>query len=196
MEFYATLNTIAPDTPLVVLINNGSASASEIVAGALQAHGRAVLMGQRTFGKGSVQTVIPLPQEGAVKLTTALYYGPGGVSIQARGVSPDIRLVGADDVAETSPRGREADLPRALPAEAANDAASEAVVVSEADCPPLAPSSAASDTTPSTPTQSANEPLTAPSEPPQDMGLACAVAFLQAASPEHFLASVGAQPPL
>ena len=76
--------------PVVVLINSGSASASEIVAGALQDQGRAVIMGTRTFGKGSVQTVIPLSEKQAIKLTTALYFTPSGRSIQAQGVEPDI----------------------------------------------------------------------------------------------------------
>ncbi|MEQ8654182.1 MAG: S41 family peptidase [Kiloniellales bacterium] len=78
--------------PLVILINDGSASASEIVAGALKDHRRAILMGTRTFGKGSVQTIIPLPGHGAMRLTTARYYTPSGVSIQATGIEPDIEV--------------------------------------------------------------------------------------------------------
>jgi carboxyl-terminal processing protease len=79
--------------PLIVLVNGGSASASEIVAGALQDHKRATLLGSRSFGKGSVQTVIPISQFGALKLTTARYYTPAGRSIQAKGIAPDVELV-------------------------------------------------------------------------------------------------------
>lgn len=92
MEFSATSNTAAGDIPLVVLINNGSASASEIVAGALQDHGRAIIMGTRSFGKGSVQTVLPLDDRRAIKLTTSLYFTPSGRSIQAQGIEPDIEV--------------------------------------------------------------------------------------------------------
>lgn len=90
MEFSATRKTVAGDVPLVILINNGSASASEIVAGALQDHGRAIIMGTRSFGKGSVQTILPLADQRAIKLTTSLYYTPSGRSIQAQGIDPDI----------------------------------------------------------------------------------------------------------
>jgi carboxyl-terminal processing protease len=79
--------------PMVILINGGSASASEIVSGALQDHKRATLMGTRSFGKGSVQTIIPLGQNGALRLTTARYYTPSGRSIQAKGIEPDIEVL-------------------------------------------------------------------------------------------------------
>ena len=89
-EFLATKNTAIGDVPMVVLINGGSASASEIVAGALQDHHRAVIMGTVSFGKGSVQTILPLTDSRALKLTTARYYTPSGRSIQAQGIVPDV----------------------------------------------------------------------------------------------------------
>jgi len=91
-NYGASNGDLAEGLPVVVLVNGGSASASEIVSGALQDHNRAILMGRRTFGKGSVQTIIPLLREGAVRLTTALYYLPSGRTIQKVGVAPDIRL--------------------------------------------------------------------------------------------------------
>jgi carboxyl-terminal processing protease len=100
----------------VVLINGGSASASEIVAGALQDHRRAVVMGTQSFGKGSVQTILPLSEERAIKLTTALYFTPNGRSIQAQGIVPDIEVERARITAiENLPRRiSEADLNRRL----------------------------------------------------------------------------------
>ncbi len=89
-EFISDDVDLAEDKPIVVLINGGSASASEIVAGALQDHKRAIIMGTQSFGKGSVQTILPITSKTAVKLTTALYYTPEGRSIQAKGITPDI----------------------------------------------------------------------------------------------------------
>lgn len=103
--------------PIVVLINSGSASASEIVSGALQDHHRAILLGTKSFGKGSVQTIIPLPGHGAMRLTTARYYTPSGRSIQAKGIEPDIVVEQAKVEALKSngfDRMTEADLPGAL----------------------------------------------------------------------------------
>lgn len=116
MRFNATSNAAAGDIPLVVLINGGSASASEIVAGALQDQERAIIMGTDSFGKGSVQTVLPLNNDRALKLTTALYYTPKGRSIQAQGIVPDIKVeqgkVTVDP--EQAIAYREADLARHL----------------------------------------------------------------------------------
>src|SRR6266480_5472738 len=89
-RYNARSGDIAAGLPIAVLINGGSASASEIVAGALQDHHRAILLGTKSFGKGSVQTIIPLPGHGAMRLTTARYYTPSGRSIQAKGIDPDI----------------------------------------------------------------------------------------------------------
>lgn len=92
MKFEATESDVLDHAPMVILVNGGSASASEIVAGALQDHKRAIVMGTKTFGKGSVQTVLPLKNDRALKLTTALYYTPNGRSIQAEGIVPDIKV--------------------------------------------------------------------------------------------------------
>src|SRR6202041_48821 len=89
-RYNAHTGDISGGLPMVVLINSGSASASEIVAGALKDHHRAILMGTKSFGKGSVQTIIPLPGHGAMRLTTARYYTPSGRSIQAKGIDPDV----------------------------------------------------------------------------------------------------------
>jgi carboxyl-terminal processing protease len=109
-DVLAKLNPAVKTVPLVVLVNNGTASASEIVAGALQDHKRAMVMGIQTFGKGSVQTILPLSENTAIKLTTARYYTPNGRSIQAKGISPDKQV---DDGTQRFLL-READLERHL----------------------------------------------------------------------------------
>ena len=91
-RMFAKKGDIIDGKPLIVLINSGSASASEIVAGALKDHARAIIVGTRSFGKGSVQSIIPLAGNGAMRLTTARYYTPSGVSIQAKGIEPDIKV--------------------------------------------------------------------------------------------------------
>ena len=121
LKFNAKPTDILDGAPLVVLVNGGSASASEIVAGALQDHQRAIIMGQKTFGKGSVQTILPMDNGSALKLTTAKYYTPSGVSIQATGISPDIALENlklADTDTPATSRIKEADLARHLQGDA------------------------------------------------------------------------------
>ncbi len=116
-KFHAKPGDMLNGAPIVVLVNGGSASASEIVAGALQDHQRAVILGTKTFGKGSVQTVMPLTNDTAVKMTTARYYTPSGRSIQADGIEPDIKL-DALQISAAEDNGfqplREADLSRHL----------------------------------------------------------------------------------
>ncbi len=115
-DYLATVPASIKSVPLIVLVNAGTASASEIVAGALQDHKRAVIMGERTFGKGSVQTVLPLGNGTGIKLTTARYYTPGGRSIQAKGIEPDILVEDPASVGQDSGifRLREADLNKHL----------------------------------------------------------------------------------
>ena len=156
---------LAQGVPMVVLINAGSASASEIVASALQHHRRATLMGGRSFGKGSVQTILPLPVEGGLKLTTALYYSPSGQTIQARGVEPDIFINPAEEVKSK----REKDLPGAIPAVGKLGKGIQArPSVPEEACPAIGKK--------------------------KDRQLGCALAFLHAGSAKKFLAQVGQRP--
>jgi carboxyl-terminal processing protease len=151
-----------PGVPMVVLIDGRSASAAELVAAALQENGRAIVMGQRSFGKGSVQTVVSLgADKGALKLTTALYHGPSGRTVQRTGVGPDIELL-ATSAATSRAARREADRPQALPG------ADE----------PLPPKARVEQSRCAAPRKD------------KDPALACAIAFLDAGGIETFVAAV------
>ena len=164
---------LADGLPIVVLINGGSASASEIVAGALQDHHRAVIMGTQSFGKGSVQTIIPLQGHGAIRLTTSRYYTPSGRSIQQLGITPDIEVRQAriEEVEPTAGRRREADLKGAL----RNDNATGGAPVATTPAKPATPPAAApAPATPGAPPPANGAPAPAtppvPAAPPAEEG--------------------------
>ncbi len=172
------LSKLPPETksvPMVVLVNSGSASASEIVAGALQDHKRAVIMGTQTFGKGSVQTILPLGNGTAIKLTTARYYTPNGRSIQAKGIVPDITLDdGAAGRADPGFKLREANLTKHLANDRGDDKGADRVA---------APTTNAFNFTPEPRPKDVDEKITKP-EPGEivsknDYELSQAVAFLK-----------------
>jgi carboxyl-terminal processing protease len=164
--FDAARGDITYGKPVVVLINGGSASAAEIVAVALQENGRAILMGERSFGKGSVQTITPLKYEGALRLTTQLYYSPQNHAIQAQGVLPDIRLL-AEEKDGVKKRNREADLPKHLDTASSWKQKTRATI-KEGSCPAVGEK--------------------------KDRGLGCALEYLHAGSTEKFLALVRSRP--
>jgi carboxyl-terminal processing protease len=124
-DYFKDLPAAVKKVPMVVLVDGGTASASEIVAGALQDHKRATVIGNQTFGKGSVQTILPLGNNAGLKLTTARYYTPSGRSIQAKGIEPDIAV---DDGRDTSQRIREANLERHLETSKAKEEEAKATV--------------------------------------------------------------------
>ena len=158
---------IAQGLPVVVLINGGSASASEIVAGAIQDHRRGVVIGTRSFGKGSVQTVMPLPGNGAIRLTTARYYTPSGRSIQATGIEPDVVVEALKGEARAEARDREAQLNRALRNDGGNGAAA-AVTVPSSPPPQLPPGFVEGIAPPDAPPADAQGPAVVFGDPAKD----------------------------
>jgi carboxyl-terminal processing protease len=170
-RYNARPGDLAKGMPIVVLINDGSASASEIVAGALKDHQRAILMGTRSFGKGSVQTIVPLPGHGAMRLTTSRYYTPSGVSIQATGIEPDIEVALATiEVIESTERHEE-DLRGILTnpgngAEEDEDAMPEEPAEPEAGTEPSEPDASTEPSEPDAPDAAEGTPPDAAAEEP------------------------------
>ena len=132
-EYSATPGQWSQDTPVVVLVNRSSASASEVLAGALQDRGRALIVGERTFGKGSVQSVLSLRNGSGIRLTTSRYYTPSGRSIQAEGIQPDVEIPPVEIVKDGDPHEREADLDGHLESEPETNAGTFGSEVSAAD---------------------------------------------------------------
>jgi carboxyl-terminal processing protease len=175
-RFNARPGDLAKGLPMVILINGGSASASEIVAGALQDHRRAIILGTKSFGKGSVQTIIPLKGHGAMRLTTARYYTPSGRSIQSVGIEPDINVPQARvEVIATRVRQSEADLRGALE----NDGEKDGKADGEKKKPEsgAAPSAGAKSDKPAT-----KDPAVKAAAPPQDYQLDRAIDLIHGVS--------------
>jgi carboxyl-terminal processing protease len=120
LEYTAKQGQWLEDVPMVVLVNGSSASASEVLAGALQDHGRALVVGEKTFGKGSVQSVLNMRNGSGIRLTTSRYYTPSGRSIQAEGIQPDVEVIPVEIIEKDNKRKREADLARHLDGEPEN----------------------------------------------------------------------------
>lgn len=133
LEFSATPGQWLKGVPMVVLVNSGSASASEVLAGALQDHGRALIVGEKTFGKGSVQSVLNMRNGSGIRLTTSRYYTPSGRSIQAEGIQPDVEIPTVRIIENENKRKREADLDRHLDGEPENGSVVFGSEVSAAD---------------------------------------------------------------